>query len=147
MNDSVIIERPDKQGRLRRIVSLAATFLVWACWTYLWLPVIPWIDYVLEAGLHHQRFVVAGWRAVGVVLPTYVLIVMLIGGLIVGWALYNYIRFRKLERRKPRPRVELDELAAYSGFTLDEVTAWQHAARVVFAHDNEGRLAGVRVIR
>ena len=62
-----------------------------------------------------------------------------------GWAIYNMLRFRGRERRKPRAGVMPVDLANMYGFSTETVEAWQNARGLIMHHDAEGHLTDVRV--
>jgi len=64
-----------------------------------------------------------------------------------GWAIYNMLRFRGRQRRKPRAVVAPEDLANMYGFSPETVVAWQEASSLVMHHDGEGHLTDVKVVR
>jgi len=64
-----------------------------------------------------------------------------------GWAIYNMLRFRGRQRRKPRAPVAPEDLANMYGFSPETVVAWQDAASLLIHHDAEGHLTDVKIIR
>jgi poly-beta-1,6-N-acetyl-D-glucosamine biosynthesis protein PgaD len=64
-----------------------------------------------------------------------------------GWALYNMLRFRNRQRRKPRAIVAPEDLANMYGFSTETVEAWQDASSLVMHHDAQGHLTDVKVVR
>ena len=61
------------------------------------------------------------------------------------WAIYNMLRFRGRQRRKPRAVVAPEDLANMYGFSTETVNAWQNAKTLVMHHDVEGHLTDVKV--
>jgi poly-beta-1,6-N-acetyl-D-glucosamine biosynthesis protein PgaD len=64
-----------------------------------------------------------------------------------GWAIYNMLRFRGRQRRKPRAVVAPEDLANMYGFSTETVVAWQDASSLVMHHDAEGHLTDVNVVK
>ena len=64
-----------------------------------------------------------------------------------GWAIYNMLRFRGRQRRKPRAFVAPEDLANMYGFSTETVVAWQDAQSLVMHHDAEGHLTDVKVTK
>ncbi len=62
-----------------------------------------------------------------------------------GWAIYNMLRFRGRQRRKPRATVTPVDLANMYGFSTETVTAWQESNNMVMHHDAEGHLTDVKI--
>ena len=67
--------------------------------------------------------------------------------LYLGWALYNMMRFRGRQRRKPRPLVTAEDLSHMYGFSVETIESWQDAASVVMHHDAHGHLTDVKIVR
>ena len=65
--------------------------------------------------------------------------------LYLGWALYNMLRFRGRQRRKPRANVAPEDLATMYGFSTEAVTEWQEAPLMTMTHDEDGHLTDVKV--
>jgi biofilm PGA synthesis protein PgaD len=65
----------------------------------------------------------------------------------VGWALYNLLRFRGRQRRKPRAIVAPEDLANMYGFSAATVNEWQDASSMVMHHDAQGLLTEVKITR
>ena len=64
-----------------------------------------------------------------------------------GWAIYNMLRFRGRQRRKPRAAVAPEDLASMYGFSTETVEAWQEASSLVMTHDTQGHLTDVKIVR
>jgi len=62
-----------------------------------------------------------------------------------GWAIYNMLRFRGRQRRRPRANVAPEDLANMYGFSTETVVAWQDSRSLVMHHDAEGHLTDVKV--
>jgi biofilm PGA synthesis protein PgaD len=67
--------------------------------------------------------------------------------LYLGWAVYNMLRFRGRQRRKPRPNVTAEDLANLYGFSTESVESWQEASSLIMHHDEHGHLTDVKVVR
>jgi biofilm PGA synthesis protein PgaD len=128
-------------SRLRDVVLTAA---LWAL--YVWLN--RDLLFVLRD--------IPGWVAGGGVTPairqaialaetlgTYSSIVVVNALMIVGWALYNQLRFRGKERRRFSQAVSPAELAERYGRSADEIRAWQEARILVIYHGNDEQIEHV----
>ena len=84
------------------------------------------------------------------ILPTiesYAKVSFIMIGIYFGWAVYNLMRFRGVERRKPRAAVTVDDLASLYGLSPETVESWQEAKIMVMHHDNVGHLTDVKVVQ
>lgn len=140
-----IISRPDWQSRRQRAVLGGLTFVFWLAWFYLWLPAISFVAWLFGIHLFYvEIFQLEGYKAVLSLLGMYGLVVLAMGGSLVAWALYNWIRFRGIERRRARVSVTVDQLATDMKLSLQDLDAWQRCACMTAHHDERGRLITVR---
>src|SRR3970040_769387 len=97
---SPLIERSDLQAPQQRTLYGALTLAFWAFWFYLWLPFLALLASTLGVQQAYKYMVVlGGYQDVIRLLGIYSLVILLIGGTLVLWAVYNIIRFRDVERR------------------------------------------------
>src|SRR6185295_4483331 len=91
---SPLIERPDLQSPRQRTIYGALTLAFWAFWFYLWLPVLALLAWSLGVQQAFKYMVVlGGYRDVIHLLGIYAMIILLLGGGLVLWAIYNILRF------------------------------------------------------
>ena len=64
-----------------------------------------------------------------------------------GWAIYNMLRFRGRQRRRPRAVVAPEDLANMYGFSTETVESWQDAHALVMHHDDQGHLTDVKIVK
>jgi len=143
---ALIIERPDLQSWQQRFMSRTLTLVFWGVWVYLWLPVITLAGWL--AGLerfHFHMVVLEGYQGFLDLLVIYALIILGLGGVLIGWAKYNHLRFRGVERRRARPQVSVEAIARYVGRTGAEIEGWRAAQIAVVHHDAQGAIAAVEV--
>lgn len=141
MGDTILIEHPERQKRVWRIFFAVSTAALWAIWTYLWLPVIPYLKYLFSTGTPYQHFIPQSWQALADVLPVYLAVIVTMGGTLITWGLYNYLRFRGVERRRARSGVTVEDLSSEVGLAAYQILDWQAARRLVIEHDERGRLS------
>ena len=142
--NSLIIDMPDLQTIRQRYASTFITLLFWIFWFYLWLPLISLIAWVLGVDLLYDRMVVkGGYDAFVASLPTYSLVVVVMGAVLIIWGIYNMQRFRGKERRSHVHPVENSTIANY--FIVDPVqlTEWQQEKNLVIHLDELGMIQSV----
>jgi biofilm PGA synthesis protein PgaD len=144
---SPLIERSDLQTPRQRTLYGALTLAFWAFWFYLWLPLLALLAWSLGLQQAFKYMIVfGGYQDVLRVLGSYALIVLLLGGGLIVWALYNIIRFRGVERRQaPRP-VTPAEIGQYFGQEPQAVLRWQGEQRLCVSHDGQGHIVRVDVL-
>lgn len=142
----LIIERPDLQSWQQRFVSRTLTLVFWGVWVYLWLPVITLVGWL--AGLqrfHFHMIVLEGYQGFLGLLAIYAVIILAMAGTLIGWAKYNHLRFRGVERRRARPSVSVEALARHVANPVDEIHRWRGAQIAVVHHDTHGGIRSVTV--
>lgn len=141
----LIIERPDLQPRSQRLVSMLLTVFFWVLWAYLWMPLLALLGWALGVTLYYEEMIMRdGHRVLFEVLPWYAGAVVVLGGSLVAWALYNFHRFRGRERRSAAPLVSTAEVAAHARVHPGDLTRWRHARLLHVTHDPDGRIQTVQ---
>jgi biofilm PGA synthesis protein PgaD len=78
-------------------------------------------------------------------LGSYAAVVVANAAVLLGWALYNRLRFRGLDRRQTPPPVGPADFAAMYDVSVEDVAAWQQARILVVHHDETGKLTGIEM--
>ena len=76
-------------------------------------------------------------------LGLYGLIAILNGAILMGWALYNQIRFRGRETRHAIASVSPADLGRLYGVSAEQVAEWQTLPALVIRHDADGKVLAV----
>ena len=145
MKRPLIIEARHASTGRQKVVFGTLTLAFWAVWTYLWLPVVTFFAWLF--GIHtvdDQMFVNGGYKTLQHMLGLYLAIALQLGAALVGWGVYNLIRFRGVERRLPRPIAETSALASHHAVTPDDLARWQGAAKLRVEHDEHGRMTAAQ---
>jgi len=142
----LIIERPDLQSWQQRFMSRTLTLVFWGVWVYLWLPAITLAGWL--AGLerfHFHMVVLEGYVGFLDLLVVYAVIILAMALALIGWAKYNHLRFRGVERRRARPSVSVESLARHVACSVDDIQRWRAAQIAVVHHDAHGGIRSVTV--
>lgn len=137
----LILNMPDLVARHTKIGSSIFTILFWAIFVYLWMPVITVIAWM--AGLYHSYGEMTYMNEIDDLKHlalVYAMIVVALGGSLLLWALHEYLRFRKVNRRREPIAVNNHEMAAFINIHEDEITAGQNARRLVVQHSANGKV-------
>ena len=144
---SPLIERSDLQSPHQRTLYGALTLGFWMFWVYLWVPVLAFLAWVLGVEQAYKYMIdFGGYHDLLRLLGIYGLIIALLGGTLVGWAIYNILRFRGVENRKaPRPVTPAD---IGEHFVKDprSVARWQSHQRLYVMHDEKGDITTVKTL-
>ncbi len=129
-----------EQQRLPRVLDALLTIIAWLGFS--------WLIYSgLINAIEHDPFM--GTRPFYTTLNTlsiYLLVACLIGMALIAWAKYNQIRFR-IERRKRRPELERDEVAASFNITPELALMMSQAQVFTLAHYDTGAIDRVWMVK
>jgi biofilm PGA synthesis protein PgaD len=144
---SPLIERADLQSPRQRTLYGALTLGFWVFWVYLWVPVLALLAWALGVEQAYKYMAVfGGYRDVINLLALYGLVILLLGGGLVLWAVYNILRFRNVEKRRAALPVTPIEIGQHFGQDPESVARWQSEQRLYVTHDETGRIAHVEAL-
>ncbi len=145
MKRPLIIERPELQSLRQRYAYAMLTLLFWILWFYLWIPLVSLVAWLFGFKLFYQHMIVlqglqglldlAGW---------YGLVIAMLGISLLGWALYNQLRFRGREKRRYQEMIKPHELAAFYRIDPKLIPRLQHAKRILISHDESGHIQAIK---
>lgn len=140
----LIIESPSLQELRQRYAFAALTFVFWVVWFYLWIPLVSLVAWLFGFELLYDEMILFdGLRALRDLLGWYALVIFLLGFSLGAWAWYNLKRFGVREKRRQAPAVTPLEIAERFGLAEEEVAALKTARRIVFSHDDDGRVSAI----
>lgn len=142
-----IIEHPGlTQSPRQKIIDGAVTFAFWVFWFYLWLPLLALLAWALGFQQAYKYMIVLDGLGDALrLLAIYGMVIGLLGGTLIAWAVYNILRFGGVERRTARPPITAAEIARDYGFHPAVVEHWQKARTLRVSHDQNGRIAKVEI--
>ena len=144
MSRALIIESPQWQDVRQRMLYGSLTVSFWLLWSYLWLPLVGVLGWLFGIGVaHYHMIVLEGYRGLSALLPLYLLIIASLGGSLIAWAQYNFIRFRGTQRRMRSKDVRVEMLAVHFAVDATALSQWLKVRRLVLHHDQHGNLIKV----
>ena len=143
MTDLVIIN-PSLQSLWQRFSTALFTFVFWVIWFYLWIPVLTFIAWVASIDVLYYQFIeMGGLENIVNDLVFIISGVTALGGTLVVWASYNYIRFKGEDRRKAFAPVTTDQLADAFGVDASMLSDWQESKYISLGFDGEGKITNI----
>ncbi len=136
----LIIDNPTGASWIQRFSQRAITLAFWVVFGFLFRPLLTLLAW-LVGGHFFSRAMIQnqGYQALITSAGFYLLVIALIVSLLIGWALYNLLRFRNNERRTRQPDpVTAAEQAAFYGLDEATVRQLQGANRLVLHIDENG---------
>lgn len=145
----LIIEDPGLQSTGQKVLYGTLTVVFWALWIYLWLPLITLLGWSFGVVRFVDIMMVhEGLAALGKVLWIYLLVIAVLGGGLILWALYNWLRFAGKERRTSHHEEHSSpHLAKALGKRESVVLIWQNQKTLRVSHHPDGRIAVVETYR
>ena len=126
MKNNFIIDTPKLQTLQLKYTSTLLTLVFWIVWFYLWVPLITLAGWWFQIRFFQQEMIMTdGFDAFLDVLPTFIGVTFALTGTLGLWALYNYKRFKGIDRRKPLPSVVKEDLIELLPITKNDLNAIQ----------------------
>ena len=137
-----IINRPDLQSFQQKYGQSVITVLFWVLFFFFMRPLIGMVGWFFGFQLFTDIMIVqGGYEALLELLVWYVGVIVLMGLVLEGWALYNLLRYGRHEKRTHQPEpVGVEALAKHFQIDVDQLRNLQVARRVVLEHDDHGLL-------
>jgi len=123
-----------------RVMDVVLTLMAWAGFSYL-------IYAGLITALSHTPFVEdRPFFSTLDTLSFYLMVALINGAVLIGWAKYNQLRFR-IERRKRKPGLEKEEVAASLHITPELALALSKGQVLTLAHYDTGAIDRVLIAK
>ena len=144
LSSPLILNMPEKLSTPKRLAFRVLTLAFWVGWIYLWLPLITLLGWLSGIALFSDQIVVQrGWQAFLDNLPTYSMVVVIMAGALLSWAVTNWFRFANREARKAVNHVDMQDQADFLQVSRNNLATWQRQKRMVVHHDEYGRILDV----
>lgn len=138
---NLIINNPGGASWMQRLTQRGMTLFFWVVFGLLFRPVLTLLAWLLgghffsEAMIHNSGYLLLLER-----FGFYLLVIVIISLVLIGWANYNLLRFRNNERRNRQPDpVSLAAQAAFYAVDEDLLGRLQQQKHMVLEIDEQGR--------
>lgn len=137
----LIISSPNRQTRPQRLASTFVTLVFWVFWFYLWLPLLTLAGWLMGIDtVYFQMVESSGYRSLVDLLGEFSSVVATLGIVLAGWAVYNFIRFKDAERRRPQKVVSDYELCIFFRISQRILTACRNSSFVAVQFSDAGEI-------
>ncbi|MFZ5492923.1 MAG: poly-beta-1,6-N-acetyl-D-glucosamine biosynthesis protein PgaD [Pseudomonadota bacterium] len=144
--DDLIIERPDLQGWPLVLGSRLITAAMWVLYVYLWLPLLTLLAWAIGIEAAYEQMVaLGGYRIAAELWAFFATVILIMGGLLLGWARINFYRFRGPDRRQLPGRTDSAKMAADFGLAPDQLSALQTCRCARLDHHPDSSLRHVEL--
>jgi biofilm PGA synthesis protein PgaD len=140
----LIINRPDLQSFRQKYGQSLLTLLIWVMFFFFMRPLIGLVGWFFGLQLFTDVMIVhGGYQALIELLGIYFGIIVCMGLILEGWALYNLLRYGRNEKRIRQPvPVSIAEQARHFEVAAEQLAHWQTLSFLVLEHDDQGNLTG-----
>lgn len=137
----LIIEQPRRQPPIPRFLFGSTTLAIWSAWVYLWNPLVNLLFWLLGFEFaYDQLYLEGGLSGLKEKAGYYLLALTFTAGSLMLWATINFLRFRGIERRKPRAQADIPLIAESFGRSHEEISFWKNSRSMVAHFDEHGHL-------
>ena len=144
MKRPLIINSPSLQSLQQRYVSALFTFIFWMIWIFLWTPLITLVGWISGLDLIYiQMIELEGFSDITEDFAGFVICVAIIGCVLGFWALYNFLRFKDIERRAAITPVNNQQLAAFFGVAVNTLDKQQQTQCLSISFDDQGNISQI----
>ena len=141
MTNKFIIDTPKLQTLQLKYSSTLLTLLFWVIWFYLWVPLITLVGWWFQIQFFKEEMIIAdGLDDFIRVLPTFIGITLALIGTLAFWALYNFSRFKGIDRRKPLAPVKNSDFLQLLNISQTELDAAQSNKISTIVISEEGEI-------
>lgn len=130
-HDIEIRENPELKSVLRNITETSITTGIWVIWSYLLLPIINLVLWIVGIKTVYMQFESAAYRELLLLLERLGLVVLVVFAVLQLWGYYNYQMFGKRNRRKEQSFDAVAELSQYFRLSPEQVTDMQSRKEIV----------------
>jgi biofilm PGA synthesis protein PgaD len=125
----LIIERPDLQTAAQRYGYVSLTVICWFVWLYLFVPLLSLAAWAIGGAFIYEKLLLELTEGNGLErLAGYGYGIAILGAVYLAWAIYNYLRWRGVERRLSSTPVTADEIAERFGLSRGRVDALRRSS-------------------
>lgn len=137
-----IIHRPDLAPPVKRGILAVIAASGWALWFYLIAPLLALVAWVFGYD-RLQIYLLGDPKKTLYTFEAYGLIIAAAGALFLAWAIYNWMRFRRVDRRRAPPVVTTGELAMALEIEHETILTARDAQVMTFTFNNEGQVTSI----
>ena len=141
---TLVIDRPELQSPFQRVMFTSLTATFWFIWIYIWLPLFNLLAWVLGIKIFYDEMIIRdGLHSLLLLSGVYALVILALGGSLIAWGVYNWIRFAGIERRQHIPIVTITDTAHHFRVSVNALIQWQDARRMIVYVDDSGLVTHV----
>lgn len=139
----LVVDRPELQRDPQRMVYSTLTLIAWVVWAYLWLPLVSLVGWYFGIRVFVREIVIPDPRTMMMVILTYLVVVIGLGGALLVWSGYNVHRFRGKGRREDAPPLDDADVCEWFGIEQEVLERIRSADSMTLHLDDDGNIEDV----
>ncbi|MDR2878066.1 MAG: poly-beta-1,6-N-acetyl-D-glucosamine biosynthesis protein PgaD [Chromatiales bacterium] len=141
----LIIQNAQLQTSRQRYAYAVLTLVFWVIWLYLWTPLITLVAWLFGAERFYDAMIVQGGiELVKSLIGIFSLLILGMGTVFGGWAVYNRWLVRGRDKRRGSPPVTDIELCEHFQITAEQLQILRSSRHAVVAHNDDGNISKLR---
>ncbi len=142
--NTLIIEKPELQTNAQRYGWTTVTFVFWALYIYLWLPLITLLAWWVGVKLFHLHMIqLHGYEGLLDKLGLYSVIIFIVSITLIGWAEIDRMRFKNKLRRTDRKPITASEVAKKYNLQEHELSLLRQKKSMVVHFSDKGVISDI----
>ncbi len=137
-----IIHRPELTPPVRRGILGLIAVIGWALWFYLLAPLSALLAWMFGYE-RTQTYLLDDPIRTLATMEIYGVIIVAAGLIFLSWAIYNWLRFGGMDRRKPPKTVGIEDIAEDMKIEPTQVTQARSSKNLTFSYDEDGNITGI----
>lgn len=145
---SLIIDKSSTRPTWARYRDWLLSGLVWLAYLYLlrvaigdlYYLIVDSFEWLFGSGERPNATAISQFLGT---LWIYGIVILVDGGILITWALYNRRRYGRLNRYHNRDPVSVDDLAQLYKLSAEDIALWQRSRVLVMHHNLDGTLERV----
>jgi len=137
-----IIYRPELTPPVQRSILALITIIGWAIWFYLLEPLLVLLAWM--AGYERARIYLLDtpFKTLATI-EIYCLIIVASALVFISWAIYNWLRFRGMDRRKAPKPVGIEDIAEDMKIEPMQIAQARREKNLTFTYDEDGNITSI----
>jgi len=137
-----IIYRPQLIPPVRRGILGLISVIGWATWFYLLEPLLGLLAWIFGYKQAHTYLLDDPIKTLATI-EMYAWIIIASTLVFLSWAIYNWLRFGGMDRRKPPRPVGIEEIAKDIKIEPTRVAQARRGKNLTFTYDEDGNITGI----
>ncbi|HCF72340.1 MAG: poly-beta-1,6-N-acetyl-D-glucosamine biosynthesis protein PgaD [Proteobacteria bacterium] len=143
-SEGLIIESPGLLSRPQRIVEIIVTLIVWIAILYLWQPLVRLLWWLVQSGLTDNNMSLPDEHIrLLQIFQNFLLPLLAILIVYLGWAKVNQWRFRGREQRASRTPIDAASVSQHYKVDPEKLRMWRRLRQMVIELSDTGYVTSV----